>query len=31
MRLEGCCDCGLVHLHDYRVENGKVMEYVESA
>lgn len=21
---EQCCDCGLVHIVDYRVENGKL-------
>ncbi len=27
-RLEACCDCGLVHIHDYAVEKGKVIERV---
>lgn len=28
MRLEACCDCGLVHIHDYAVENKTIQERV---
>ncbi len=27
-RLEACCDCGLVHVHDYAVENKTIQERV---
>lgn len=29
VKLAACCDCGLVHRHTYKVENGKIMETVE--